>query len=413
MMALKALIKKRGQRGHIALITAVIAMPVSLVVVFAVEMTALSGERTKMQAAVDAAALAGAREIGVSGGAERNIKAFTERFAKEQTREIIPHVRTTFIAEQLQGGAVQIDGVGVRNSFFGNMVPKGGFVIRVRALAEALNQQPLCVVGTGSTSTALAIDGKERSRILAPNCVVHANANIELNESAQIEAGTIQASGFAAGTGYSPEANNGALVLRDPFKSRRIKRRNACPTGAVQTREVSSGVLQLRPGVLRWRYNARGTGQIRLAPGDYYFCQPLTIEEQASLIGDNVVLIFDNGALNATGNAKVSLTGRRSGSWAGFVLVSARENETDTAISSASVDRLLGTIYLPNSNLFVNAQGTVAENSLWSVVIARTIALTGDSTLVINDNYAGSGVPVPKGVGRLNKSVEDGAWLKR
>lgn len=357
--------------------------------------------------------MAGAREIGVSGRSERNIKAFTERFAIEQTKETIPHVRTRFTAEQLPDGLVQIDCVGTRNSFFGNMVPKGGFVIRVRATAEALNQQPLCVVGTGSTTVALAIDGKERSRILAPNCVVHANTNIELHDTAQIEAGTIQTSGFATGYGYSPEANKGALVLRDPFKSRRIKRRNACPAGPIQTREISNGVLQLRPGILRWRYSAKGTGQICLAPGDYYFCQPLTIEEQASLSGDNVVLIFDNGALNATGNAKVSITGRRSGSWAGFVLVSARENETDTIISSASVDRLLGTIYLPNSNLFVNAQGTVAENSLWSVVIARMISLTGDSTLVINENYAGSGVPVPKGVGRINKSVEDGAWLKK
>ena len=412
-MDLKARDRKRGQRGQIALITALVAAPVSIAVVFAVELTALSGERAKMQAAVDAAALAGAREIGVSGGAERNIKALTEGFAKEQTQQIIPHIRTSFTAEQLPGGAVQIDGVGVRNSFFGNLVPKGGFVIKVRALAEALNQQPLCVVGTGSTTVTLAIDGKERSRISAPNCVVHANANIELSDTAQIEAGTIQTSGIATGTGFSPEANNGALVLRDPFISRRIKRKTACPAGVVETREISSGVLKLRPGVVTIRYSAKGMGEIRMAAGDYWFCQPLTIEEQASLSGDNVVLIFENGALNATGNAKVSLTGRRSGKWTGFVLVSARENETDTAISSASVDRLLGTIYLPNSNLLVNARGTVAENSLWSVVIARTIALTGDSTLVINDNYAGSGVPVPKGVGRLEKSVENGAWLKK
>jgi hypothetical protein len=405
----------------------------SLVVVFAVELTALSGERSKMQAAVDAAALAGAREIGVSGGAERGIKAYTERFAKEQTNKTTPHVRTSFTAAQLPGGSVQIDGVGVRDSFFGNMVPKGGFVIRVRSLAEALNQQPLCVVATGSATVTRAIDAKERGRILAPNCMVHANANIELSDQAQIEAGTIQASGQASGAGYSPQANEGALVLRDPFKSRSIKRRNACPpwpapagappsgagpsgsptTGVAPTRVISSGVLKMRPGAYRWKYSAKGTGRIELARGDYYFCEPLTIEEQASLVGDNVVLIFENGALNATGDAKVSLSGRTSGWWTGFVLVSTRANETDTIISSTFVDKLLGIIYLPNSNLFVDAKGSVAEDSLWSVVIARTIALAGDSTLVINDNYAGSGVPVPKGVGLLKATGQEGARLKR
>jgi hypothetical protein len=413
-MAVKSKARKHGQRGQLALITALVAIPMSLAVVFTVELTALSGERGKMQAAVDAAALAGAREIGVSGGAEREIKAFTERFAKEQTKETIPHVRTTFTAEQLAGGAVQIDGVGVRNSFFGNMVPKGGFVIRVRALAEALNQQPLCVIATGSATVTRAIDAREQSSILAPDCMIHSNANMELIDDAAIDAGTIQTSGLAEGDGYSPEANEGALVLRDPFRSRGIKRRNACPVGGVVNERVqTTGVHNLRPGILRWKYTAKGTGRFNLAPGDYYLCHPLTIEEQGALTGDNVVLIFENGALNATGNAKVSLTGRRSGSWAGFVLVSTRENEADTTISSTFVDKLLGIIYLPNSNLFVNAKGKVAEDSLWSVVIARSIALAGDSTLVINDNYGGSGVPVPKGVGRLNRSTEDGTWLKR
>lgn len=413
-MALISPGRKRGQRGHIALITALIAIPVSLAVVLAVEFTSLSAERGKMQAAVDAAALAGAREIGVSGGAERNIGAYTERFAREQTQQTIPHVRTSFTASQLPGAGVQIDGVGVRNSFFGNLVPKGGFVIRVRALAEALNQQPLCVVGMGSTSISLAIDAKERSRISAPNCVVHSNADIELADLAEIEAGSIQSSGVASGVGYSPEANNGALVLRDPFRSRRIKRRNVCPVDIPPTQTtVSNGIVRLKRGIHRNQYRVNGTGQLQLAAGEHYFCQPLTVEDQATLMGDNVTLIFENGALSATGNSRVALTGRRSGSWSGFVLVSARENETETTISSAFVDKLLGIIYLPNSNLFVNAQGSVAEDSLWSVVIARSVVLMGDSTLVINDNYAGSGVPVPKGVGLPARSAHEGVRLRR
>jgi hypothetical protein len=405
-MAVRSQALKRGQRGQLALITALIAMPMSVAVVFAAELAALSGERSKMQAAVDAAALAGAREIGVSGGEERDIKGYTEQFAKELTNATIPHVKTTFKAEQLADGAVRIDGVGTRNSFFGNMIPKGGFIIKVRAEGEALSKQPLCVVATGSSDVKRVIDAKEQSRILAPNCLIHSNADMELSDKATIDAGTIQASGSAEGYGYSPEADEGALVLRDPFKSRRIRRNNVCPVGGVVNERVqTTGVHNLRPGILRWKFTAKGTGTFKLAPGDYYLCHPLTIEEQGTLTGDNVVLIFENGALTAIGDAKVSLTGRRSGSWAGFVLVSTRENQADTILSSSFVDKLLGIIYLPNSNLFVNAKGTVAEDSLWSVVIARSIAMAGDSTLVINDNYAGSGVPVPKGVGRLNRSV--------
>ncbi len=412
-MAVRSQALKRRQRGQLALITALIAMPMSVAVVFAAELAALSGERSKMQAAVDAAALAGAREIGVSGGEERDIKAYTERFAKELTNETIPHVKTTFKAEQLVEGAVRIDGVGTRNSFFGNMVPKGGFVIKVRAEGEALSKQPLCVVATGSATVTRAIDAKEQSRILAPNCLIHSNADMELRDNAAIDAGTIQASGIAEGYGYSPAADEGALVLRDPFQSRVIKRNNQCPTGVVQTRVVSRGVTTLSAGTKRIKYVVKGAGRINLRPGDHYFCQPLTIEGKGSLTGDDVVLIFENGALTATGDAKVTLTGRKSGLWPGFVLVSTRENEADTTISSSFVDKLLGIIYLPNSNLFVNAKGNVAEDSLWSVVTARNIAMAGGSTLVINDNYAGSGVPVPMGVGSQTRSDEDGTRLRR
>jgi hypothetical protein len=417
-MAVRSQALKRGQRGQLALITALIAMPMSVAVVFAAELTALSGERSKMQAAVDAAALAGARDIGVSGGEERDIKGYTEQFAKELTNQTIPHVKTTFKAEQLADGAVRIDGVGTRNSFFGNMIPKGGFVIKVRAEGEALSKRPLCVVGTGSSDVKRAIDATEQSRILAPNCLIHSNADIELSDKAVIDAGSIQASGSAEGDGYSPEADEGALVLRDPFQSRVIKNKNSkcsdgIKNGVLQQRLEKKGVHKVPAGIKRWQYTATGTAEFRLAPGEHYFCQPLTIEQKGKLTGDNVVLIFENGALTATGDAKVTLTGRQTGNWAGFVFVSDRDNEADTILSSSFVDKLLGIIYLPNGDLFINAKGDVAEDSLWSVVIARNIALAGSSTLVINDNYEGSGVPVPKGVGNQTRSDEDGTRLRR
>ena len=411
-MVVNSQARKRGQRGQLALITALIAMPMSVAVVFAAELAALSGERSKMQAAVDAAALAGAREIGVSGGEERDIKGYTEQFAKELTNETIPHVKTTFKAEQLADGAVRIDGVGTRNSFFGNMIPKGGFVIKVRAEGEALSTRPLCVVATGSSDVKRAIDAKEQSRILAPNCLIHSNADMELSDKATIDAGTIQASGSAAGYGYSPKADEGALVLRDPFQSRKINKGKKC-TGIAETREYTEGNRPVSPGTFQRAWIVRGTAKITLKPGVYYFCQSWTIEEAGSLTGDNVVLIFETGALTATGDAKVNLTGRQTGDWAGFVLVSTRENEADTILSSPSVDKLLGIIYLPKGDLFINAKGDVAEDSLWSVVIARNIALAGGSNLVINDNYAGSGVPVPKGVGSQSNSGEDGTRLRR
>lgn len=47
----------------------------------------------------------------------------------------------------------------------------------------------------------------------------------------------------------------------------------------------------------------------------------------------------------------------------------------------------------------------MAQNSAWSVIVAKKLTLTQNPNLVINNNYVGSGVPVPTGVGPNTSSV--------
>jgi len=69
-------------------------------------------------------------------------------------------------------------------------------------------------------------------------------------------------------------------------------------------------------------------------------------------------------------------------------------------ISSSAARQLLGTIYIPSATLAVSgANNQVADESAWTVIVAKAITLAGSPNLVINANYAGSTVPVPGGVG--------------
>ena len=47
----------------------------------------------------------------------------------------------------------------------------------------------------------------------------------------------------------------------------------------------------------------------------------------------------------------------------------------------------------------IRTTGNVAQDSAWSVIVASTLTLRENPVLVINTGYAGSGVPVPAGVG--------------
>lgn len=147
-----------------------------------------------------------------------------------------------------------------------------------------------------------------------------------------------------------------------------------------------------------------GATTLNLLPGEHYFVGgSLSFLGHATLTGSDVVLIFRDGAsASFGGNATLSLEGRKSGPYAGFVLVTDRSFTGAFTISAKNAKKLLGTVYLPSATLAVSGQGNkVADQSAWTVVVAKQLALSGSANLVINSNYKAATVPVPTGVGPL------------
>jgi hypothetical protein len=141
---------------------------------------------------------------------------------------------------------------------------------------------------------------------------------------------------------------------------------------------------------------------MQLSSGTYYFKGgTLTIKDNAVLKGANVTLIFDKDAtFNFTDTSSIDLTGANTGSYAGFVILTTRDNINAFSISSNNARRLEGAVYIPSATL--NVTGTsnnVADQSAWTVVVAKSLQLQGSPNLVINANYAASNVPVPAGAG--------------
>lgn len=387
--------------GNVAVIAALSFVPLAIAVSIGAELSAVNGERSRMQAAADAAALSIAREASVAGAELRDISAIAQTQGVAQLGGFEQRATVTFTASRSLTGAVVVDGLAVRPSFFGDLLPPGGFRISVRSVAEAVDQQPLCVIGDDATAGGTAISGRNTSAIRAGRCLVHANSNFTLTNSATVQAGAVRVTGVASGAGFTPAADAGALRLEDPFRSRVISPPVACasvPNGGSQSH--ASGTVRLTPGVHRTEYNMSGTAVLALDPGEHWFCSSIRMRGQSRIEGEDVALFMMGGTqFSARENTSVSLSGRRTGDWAGFVLVASRGTYGNTDIASSNVDRLLGTVYLPMSRLVVSANGDVAEGSQWSVVVARNINLTNAAQLVINSDYAGSPVPVPTGVG--------------
>jgi hypothetical protein len=256
---------------------------------------------------------------------------------------------------------------------------------------------PLCVLAHQTTSDTLKLD--DRAQLTAPDCLVHSNNAIKVEDAALLSASLAQAVQSAEGR-IDPEALVGAERVNDPFRRLTM----STPVGRCDPdpgRFKKTGLL----AITRGRYCGTivvGDGQtLRLSPGEYYFEQGgISLVGTGALEGTDVVLFFDkNSKLEVKDQARVSLEGRRTTQWAGFLVVAARDNTNDFVIWADNVEKLLGTVYLPAAKLLIDGSTKVAAQSDWTVVVAEEVEVKGSATLVINAQYARSGVPVPPGVG--------------
>lgn len=391
---------RRDRAGNVALAFALGAPILAVAVIAGVETASLSSERALMQQAADVAALAAARDQEVAGrGESRDLRAYVRHVALGQLGDYPRHARVTFTAQSEAGGRIRVEGTATRPALFGSEAQKGGTTIHVRAVAESASQVPICVVSLAPTGSRRFVM-KDTSRISATGCLVHSNRSIDLEGAPHLAADVIQASGTVTGEGFQVTPNTGALQLRNPFSVLPMPSHDIC-TGEAGTLTFRTGRHSLPAGVHCDHIVVRDTAEMVLEPGEHVFRGRLGVSRTATLRGDDVVLFFMATGSNSGfyNNARVDLSGRRSGLYAGFLMVVGRGISRGIEIESPNVNRLLGTIYTSHGWVSVSSNGAVAEDSDWSVIIANRLVLKQSPNLVINTRYEGSPVPVPGGVG--------------
>jgi hypothetical protein len=67
-------------------------------------------------------------------------------------------------------------------------------------------------------------------------------------------------------------------------------------------------------------------------------------------------------------------------------------------ILSNDARRLVGTIYVPNGEVRVDATSPIADQSAYTAIVANKLRLYGGPHLVLNTNYDQTDVPVPEGI---------------
>jgi len=388
---------KSSRRGNIAMVSALALVPLSYAVLCGVEIAGISQSKASLQAAVDGGALAGAGELSVSTRGDDGIRSTAIALATSAVSGLTDITPPSFTVDiNRTSGTVSVTARTQFQSMFSGLVTSQP-PIEVTSTAETLSKTPLCVLQIDQTATVGAVV-MDRAVVRAPGCLVQSNSAISVTNLGRIEAGSVQAVTGATGT-ISPAASVGALPIQDPFDDLDLTSPN-CVNALENVVHSGNATISLPAGVHCENYRVTGNATLILEPGEHYFKGQLEFNGNSKLRGNDVVLIFDpDRAFSFDQKADIRITARQAGPLAGFLIATGRNNTKRFTISSNQVRELLGTIYIPGSELYVSSSGNVAQDSAWSVIVAKSLTLANNPVLVINKNYIGSGVPVPEGVG--------------
>jgi hypothetical protein len=401
----------RSRRGSIAVITAICAPALVVIVGVATDYVMMTHIKGELQAAADAAALAGVKELSLSGATQNQVKSVAENFAKDNLTGLPKNgdkndALSIDIKIAKEKRTVDVDIKKEWTPFFLHFVANGVTPIAAHAQATTMGLRLACVLGLAP----LAPPGVQlwaNASLVADGCDVYSNTKIPLglvvNDNATLKADLICVSGgyVALSPGaVQPKPITDCPSFDDPLASRPAPKVGGCDHLAMI---ILNQNKTLNPGVYCGGLTILGNSKVKLNPGVYIINNGLLkVSGSASMTGENVgfylsglltLMFFDSGST-------IDLTAPKDGPLAGILFFEDRKAPPLRIhhIGSNNARNLVGTIYLPLGILFVDANAPVADNSAYTALVVRSLQLSKGPKLVLHGDYKSTDIPVPDGL---------------
>ncbi len=401
------------EAGNIAVIFA-IALPVVLgTTSAAIDLTSFGMKRAQLQAAADAAAMAGARELAVAGSTQASIEAAAMAFATQELGSEMTYQIT--VTPNKDDKRVQViiseDWAPIVGAKLGSALTP----VESSATAELAGATNLCVLALDRSGSG-AVKLGSQAKMLGPSCAVYADSlsseGVIVDTGASITADLVCSAGGVKYTPGSiqPDPTTDCKPLDDPLGSRPNPQFTDC---TFTDTHVGAGIITLLPGVYCGGLDIVGPAVVTFSAGEYIIKDgPFKISGLAFARGKNIgfFLTGDNSVIDFTGGALVEFAGREAGDMAGLLffedraVAAGRQHRINTLITK----ELTGTIYLPNSNLIIDPTARIGDKSAYTAIIVNQLELRDGPELVLNTNYGATKVPVPSGI----KSAADAVLVK-
>ncbi len=431
-------------RSAAVLVVFAVALPVLLASVSAgVEYGRLLYRKAQLQSAADAGVLTGANMLKLANADDASVSSVTQQTIQAQART--PADRTTSITIEIGDKRSSVAAVVEETvpSIMGKLLSLPSTTLIVRAKGQLVGSARLCLLALDPSAKG-AFGLQKNAKVTADGCSLYSNSanasGILGKDSATAYALSIcSAGGFdGAKALFTPAPFTDCAPIGDPLKDRPLPTPDyTCvalgpwvnplfkkPPGPTN---VVTGIVTLDPGTYCGGLRITETANVKLRAGTYVMKDgPLIVDKKATMVGDGVGFFFtgDKGGLLFDKDSTISLTAPTSGLMAGLLMAEQRTVidpvpvPIDTYVTpppppppgpappmrqyriiSDNARTMLGTIYLPAGRLIIDSSRPVADQSAYTVIVARQINLYEGPNLTLNANYGSTLVPVPDGVG--------------
>ncbi len=394
------------ERGNIALAFALLAPVLIGAAGAAIDFARYSSIRSELQEIADSAALAGAREYLTN----RNAADIAEKRAEYSANSLLQRAGGLDGASAFAEADDQQASVSVKAEFSYRptllvALYQSPLQIEVNSLAQVSGGANVCVLGLEETAGD-TVYIEDNARLTGVDCSVYSN-------STDPKGLLVKSSGFldtafncsAGGYGENDRHFSSPPLPDCPKRDDPLAGRIEPAVGGCDHQDLTfkDHVGRIFPGVYCGGLIVDDASRVTLDAGIYVFKDgPFEVKSISRVDGDGVGLFFTgvNAGIKFEGKSAISLAAPETGAMAG-VLIWQSKGVTGIdkfEIYSNFVDRLVGTIYLPDAEFIAAATAEVAEESAYTAIIAKKITLRKNTRLVLNTDYTRTSVPVPAGI---------------
>ncbi|MFD1301213.1 hypothetical protein ACFQ4G_06385 [Methylobacterium marchantiae] len=415
----------------------------------ALEYGSLVKRRGELQRAADSGSIAGVNQFKLANADDAAAILAAVSMARAQAQAEAPAGRATEAAATVLNNhsAVQVTLTETVPLSLGKLLQISEVTVSVTSTAKLSGTTRLCLLALDPTNVG-AFHLEASARITATDCSLYSNSKsasgIQGGNASMASALSICSAGGFSGSkaNFTPPPATDCPALIDPLADRAVPSPGPCVSVPLYmnpkllvdgidsplygSNVVSAPSVTLDPGTYCGGLHITKGAQVKLRPGIYIIKDgPLVVDKNASLTGANTGFFFTGirGGLLFDQGSVISLTAPKDGLLAGLLFFEDRSllsvlplppplslkgrapflagaiGLREYRIISDEARTLLGTIYLPRGRLIIDSKKPIADQSAYTVIIARFITLYDGPNLILNARYGSTDIPVPKGVG--------------